>query len=256
MIVLLMVLTGLLIGSFLNVVAIRVLRKESIAFPPSHCVKCNHRLHAKDLVPVFSYLWLRGRCRYCREPISIRYPVGELATGGLFSVAFLVIGLDNELLAALFFISILLVITQTDLEARLIPNVIVITGLVGASVIRICIHPYPLWNHFVALFVGSGILLVLGVIGEKLLKREAVGGGDVKLYAFIGVMLGIPLTLFSLFAASVFGLLYYLLLAILNKKTLHRYMEIPFGPFIAAGALFAYFFGQSILDWYFSSFLS
>jgi leader peptidase (prepilin peptidase)/N-methyltransferase len=230
---------GLLIGSFLNVVAIRLLKKESISFPPSHCVKCNHQLHSKDLIPVLSYMWLRGKCRYCRVPISIRYPAGELVTGLLYALAYLVIGYEKELLAALFLTSILIVITQTDLVEMLIPNKIVLVGIVGALFIRLWVHPLPLYDYLIASVAGSGALLTVGLIFSWLMKKEALGGGDVKLYVFIGLILGIKLTLLSIFIASVIGT---------NKQLVHR--EIPFGPYIAVGSLIVYYAGNSLLDWY------
>src|SRR5690606_6510572 len=126
----------------------------------------------------------------------------------LFTIAYLVIGFEKELLVALLFISILVIITQTDIEAMIIPNSIVFTGIIGAVLIRVWIHPYPLWDHIVAFFVGSGILLLLGWTFQKLLKKEAMGGGDIKLYAFIGLVLGIQLTILSLLLASVIGFIF------------------------------------------------
>jgi leader peptidase (prepilin peptidase) / N-methyltransferase len=239
---------GLIIGSFLNVVAIRVLKKESIAYPPSHCVHCNHQLKPWDMVPVFSYLFLRGKCRYCRQPISIRYPLGEMATALLFVAAYWVIGFNLELIVALFFISILVVITQTDLQAMRIPNAVVVVAVAGAIGLRLWIHPLPLWDYLSAMFVGSGLLLAIGLVSGWILKRETMGAGDVKLYVFIGLILGIKLTVFSLFAASVIGLIIGLVQRMRGRH--EKYAEVPFGPSIALGSLFVYFFGEHILDWY------
>ncbi|MFD0671631.1 prepilin peptidase [Cohnella sp. GCM10027633] len=247
-------LLGLLIGSFLNVVAIRVLKGESIAFPPSHCAKCNHALKPLDLVPVLSYVFLRGRCRYCKERISSRYPAGELAAGALFSLAYAVVGWQPELLVALWLTSIFIVITQTDLQSMRIPNAIVAVGLIGAVALRLWTHPLPLWNYAVALFVGSGILFLIGFVAGAILKREAMGGGDVKLYVFIGLMLGIKLTLLSVFAASVLGLVYSWGSRIAGNK--EKYAVIPFGPFIALGALIVYYWGDQAIDWYLDLFLT
>lgn len=236
-------LLGLLIGSFLNVVAIRVLRRESIAFPPSHCMACGHRLGAADLVPVLSYVALGGRCRYCRAPISRRYPAGELATGLLYALSFLAVGWRPELVASLLLASLLVVVTQTDLESRLIPDVVVLAGLAGAAAVRIWTRGEPWWSYAGGFFLGSGILLLLGVAAEKLLKREAIGGGDIKLYAFIGLLLGLKLTALSLFAASLAGLVYGLIVR-------NRGGELPFGPFIAIGTLAAYWWGDALWGWY------
>ncbi|KIL36245.1 hypothetical protein SD71_09315 [Cohnella kolymensis] len=239
---------GLFIGSFLNVVAIRVLKKESIAYPPSHCVHCNHQLKPLDLVPVFSYLFLRGKCRYCKEPISIRYPLGEMATALLFMATYWVIGFKLELIVALFFICILVVITQTDLQEMRIPNAVVATGVVGALGLRLWIHPLPLWDYLTGMLVGSGILFTIGIVSGWILKRETMGAGDVKLYVFIGLILGIKLTVFSLFAASVIGLVIGLFQRVQGKQD--KYAEVPFGPSIALGSLFVYFFGEHVLNWY------
>lgn len=239
---------GLLIGSFLNVVAIRVLKRESIAYPPSHCVHCNHRLHAKDLAPVFSYVWLKGRCRYCRERISGRYPAGEMAAGLLFVLAYAVVGWRAELIVALFFISILIVVTQTDLEAMRIPNAVVIAGVIGGLALRLWTHPLPLWQHFAGMLAGSGLLLLIGMVGSWILKRETMGGGDIKLYLFIGLVLGLKLAIFSLFAASVVGLIVGLVQRSRGRQG--KYAEMPFGPSIAAGALFVYLWGETVLSWY------
>lgn len=239
---------GLLIGSFLNVVAIRVLKNESISFPPSHCVNCNHQLSSKDLIPVLSYMWLRGKCRYCSETISIRYPVGELGTGIGFAIAYLAMGYNKELIAALWLTSILVIIIQTDLAEMLIPNKIVLLGIAGAVLIRLWVHPLPLWDYLIASISGSGALLLIGLVFGWLLKKEALGAGDIKLYVFIGLILGIKLTFLSIFMASVMGTLFGLIQIVLKKKTAQK--EIPFGPYIAVGSLIVYYLGNPLLDWY------
>ncbi|MFC5528549.1 prepilin peptidase [Cohnella yongneupensis] len=249
----LLFLSGLLIGSFLNVVAIRVLAGQSIAYPPSRCAKCEHTLGSLDLVPVFSYLFLRGLCRYCKDPISARYPIGELATGILFAITYLILGLQRELAVALFVTCILIVITQTDLQSLRIPNAVVAVGIAGAALLRLWSHPLPLWNYFAAMFVGSGILFLIGVITGHLLKKETMGGGDVKLYAFIGIALGIKLTLLSLFAASVCGLVFSWARTLAGQR--ERDAVIPFGPFIALGALIVYYYGDQVIAWYVDRFL-
>lgn len=241
---------GLVIGSFLNVVGLRVLKRESVVFPPSHCVSCNHRLKAIDLVPVFSYLFLRGRCRYCGTRISPVYPLGEAATAIGWVVAGLVLGPTTELIAALLLVSILVVISITDIREMLIPNAITFPAAAAALVLRIFIHPEPIWTYAVGAIAGSGALLLISWAGAVLFKKESMGGGDVKLYVFIGLILGFKLTLFSIFAASVFAIAFSALLH--YEKTFKRKEPIAFGPYIAIGGYVSYLWGNVILDWYWS----
>jgi len=215
-------LLGCIIGSFLNEAAIRVLKKESIVTVRS-------------------------------KPVSLRYLFGELCTGLLFALVYAVIGIEPELFVGLWLICILVNITQTDLEQMIIPNSIVITGLIGAIGLRAWVHPHSYWNYFIAMFVGSGILLLLGWSFEKLVKREAMGGGDIKLYTFIGILLGIQLTLLSLFVASILGLLYGFIQFIRKQSMMQR--EIPFGPFIAGGSILVYLWGEDWLNWYLNVFI-
>jgi leader peptidase (prepilin peptidase)/N-methyltransferase len=239
---------GLLIGSFLNVVAIRVLKKESIVFPPSHCVNCNHRLGPLDLFPVLSYLFLRGKCRYCKNPISPVYPAGELATGLLYALFAYQLGFHSELIVGLFFVSILVVITITDLREMLIPNRIIFFAMAVGAVLRLFVHTLPVWNYLAALVMGLGILFAITWISSALLKKEGMGGGDLKLFAFIGLILGIKLTLLAIFMSSLLGTVFGLYLIIAGKY--HRNQYMAFGPFIAAGSILVYLWGNEIIQWY------
>jgi leader peptidase (prepilin peptidase) / N-methyltransferase len=239
---------GLLIGSFLNVVAIRVLKKESIVFPPSHCVDCNHKLGPLDLVPVLSYLFLCSKCRYCKSPISLIYPAGELATGILFALFTYQLGLQSELIAGLFFVSILVVITITDLREMLIPNRIIFFAMAVGAGLRLFAHTLPIWNYLSAFVVGIGILYLIARISSALLKKEGIGGGDLKLFAFIGLILGIKLTLLAIFISSLLGTIFGLCLIIIGKYDKNRYL--PFGPFIAAGSMITYLWGNHLVKWY------
>ncbi|KIL42548.1 hypothetical protein SD70_00715 [Gordoniibacillus kamchatkensis] len=241
---------GLAIGSFLNVVAIRIPQGQSIVRPPSRCPHCEHRLGPADLIPVASYLFLRGKCRYCRAPVSPMYAAGEAAAGALFAVTAWKLGFSPELAVGLLFVSILLVITLTDLSRMIIPDKVVFFGMAAAFVLRLFIHPLPLWNYALAFFAGSGLLLMIGLLGTAVLRKESMGGGDVKLFAFIGLVLGVKLTLLSVFAASLFGTLFGVIQ--LARGRFRRNEPIPFGPFIAAGAFCAYFWGDRILDLYFA----
>jgi leader peptidase (prepilin peptidase)/N-methyltransferase len=239
---------GLLIGSFLNVVAIRVLKKESVVFPPSHCVDCNHKLGPLDLVPVLSYLFLIGKCRYCKSPISMIYPAGELATGILFALFTYQLGFHSELIAGLFLVSILVVITITDLREMLIPNRIIFFAMAVGVGLRLFVHTLPVWNYLAAFVMGIGILYAIAWISSVLLKKEGIGGGDLKLFAFIGLILGIKLTLLAIFMSSLLGTIFGLYLITVGKYNRNRYL--PFGPFIAGGSMITYLWGNQIVQWY------
>jgi leader peptidase (prepilin peptidase)/N-methyltransferase len=242
------VLVGLFIGSFLNVVAIRMLNHTSIAFPPSHCMNCNHRLKLLDLIPVFSYLFLRGKCRYCKQGFSFSYPTGEAITGLMFGLVTWQIGWNPELLVGLFFISILIVVVQTDLRSMLIPNTLVFFGIVGAILLRFFHHPLPWWNYVAAAFIGSGLLLLIAIV-----SKGGMGGGDIKLFVFIGIILGIKLTLFTLFVSSLLGTLFGIYQIIRGK--FQRGKHIPFGPFIAMGSILVYLWGDRLIQWYLELYL-
>ncbi|HZG56051.1 A24 family peptidase [Paenibacillus sp.] len=235
---------GLLVGSFLNVVAIRVLKKESIVFPPSHCVHCRHRLRAYDLVPVVSYLALRGRCRDCRGRISPVYPVGEAATAALYAwVGWHYGPLDLEWVAGLLLVSILVVITHTDLKSMLIPDAVVFPALGLAVLLRAFLHPQPLWSYAAAAAAGFGLLYALAVV-----SKGGMGGGDIKLYLFIGALCGLQATFLSLFAASALGAAYGI--AVRGLGRLQPKQAIPFGPFIAVGAFLSFLYGEAWVDGY------
>ncbi|HEY0828861.1 MAG TPA: prepilin peptidase [Bacilli bacterium] len=251
--IVLIALFGLFIGSFLNVVAIRTLKKESLSLPPSHCMHCNHRLGPLDLVPVLSYLLLRGKCRYCRAEISPAYAIWETTTALLFGLLAWQLGPTTELIVALFFASILVVIVQTDFREMIIPDRVVYFAMAVGFLLRIIIHPLPLWNHLSAFLIGGGSLFLIAIVGSAIFKKDAMGGGDIKLLAFVGLILGIQLTLLTIFLASLIGTLYGLLLIVLRRYNRNKY--IPFGPFIAAGSLIAYLWGDSWIEWYVNCFL-
>ena len=234
---------GLLIGSFLNVCIWRLPREESIIRPGSHCPACSTVLGARDLVPVLSWLFLRGKCRFCGEKISARYPSVELLTGGLFLACYLHYGLTPELVAALVFSSFMVAITFIDLDHQ-----IILDGML--ALLAICGLGLQLWtgsvgwvSMLIGAFVGGGLLLLLAI-----LSRGGMGGGDVKFAAALGFWLGWPGILLGLFLGFVLGGLISLLLLVTGLRG--RKDFIPFGPFIAIGAWIALLYGRRILDWY------
>lgn len=234
---------GLMVGSFLNVAAIRIPRGESVAFPPSRCMHCGHRLHAIDLIPVLSYLMLRGRCRYCRGRISPAYPAGEMAAAAAYAVTAWRVGPDAELAAGLVLASVLIASAHSDLRTMLIPDKIVFSGLVAGIAARLLSHPLPWWEYALGAVLGGGLMFLLAAV-----SRGGMGGGDIKLWTFIGLMLGVRLTLAAVFAAGLLGSLYGAGLMMAGKY--RRRMQVPFAPFIAAGTLPVYWFGEQWIGWY------
>jgi leader peptidase (prepilin peptidase)/N-methyltransferase len=240
---------GLAVGSFLNVAAIRIPQGRSILHPPSQCDNCRHRLGPTDLVPVFSFLWRRGRCHYCGSKFSPQYAIVETITAvayGLFAWHY---GLTGELAVAMLLVSVLIVITLTDLRHLIIPNKVVFFGIMAALALRLFTNPLPFWNYLAAFAVGGGLLYSLAAFSHYVLKKEGVGGGDIKLFAFLGLVLGTKLTIMTLFLASLIGLIAGLIRLRIQPE---GNRVIPFGPFIAIGSLISYVWGDRLLIWYMS----
>lgn len=238
---------GLVFGSFYNVVGLRVPKKESIVTPPSHCVSCNRRLIAIDLVPVFSYIFLRGKCRTCGAKVSPIYAIMELVTGILFAFAMWKIGLTWELAVALLFISLLVIINVSDIAYMLIPDKILLFFLPFLIIGRILSPLEPWWDSLVGAAIGFSILLLIAVI-----SKGGMGGGDIKLFLLIGLVLGTIDTLLTLFLASFIGMIIGLIVLKISGKG--RKTPVPFGPSIAIAAIIVYFYGEQIIDAYFNLF--
>ncbi|AOV07603.1 prepilin peptidase [Sporosarcina ureilytica] len=234
---------GIVFGSFFNVVGLRVPKKESIVLPSSQCTVCHRTLRAIDLIPIFSYLFLRGKCRGCQTKISPVYPLMEFITGILFALAYGMLGFSLELIVALLFISLLVIITVSDIAYMLIPNKILFPFAIVLVILRIIVPLSPWWSSIVGAIVGFGVLFVIA-----LLSKGGMGGGDVKLFFVIGLVLGPIQTLLTLFLASLIGT--FVGLIILKKTRKGRKTPIPFGPSIAVAALIVYFWGALIVDWY------
>jgi leader peptidase (prepilin peptidase) / N-methyltransferase len=242
---LLILILGLIIGSFLNVCIYRIQREESIVFPPSHCTSCGYNLKAVDLIPVISYIFLRGRCRKCREKISIRYPVVELINGIMYLVLFLKFGLSYNFLFSAIFFSLLFVISLVDLESKEIYLSTIIFGVIIAVL-------YILMSHFI---FGTNIVnnLLGGVIGYGIIMlvvilTRGMGEGDAEIAGICGLFLGIKGILLALFIAIITGGIVgsiILLLKLKGKKS-----EIAFGPYIALGTIISILYGTEIIGFY------
>lgn len=234
---------GLVFGSFYNVVGLRIPKKESIVTPPSHCVSCNRRLSAIDLIPVLSYVFLRGKCRTCGAKVSPIYAITELATGVLFAFAMWRFGITWELAVALLFISLLVIINVSDIAYMLIPNKILLFFLPLLIVGRILSPLTPWWDSIVGAAVGFLLLLLIAVV-----SKGGMGGGDIKLFLLIGLVLGTFNTLLTLFLASVIGMIAGMI--VLKVKRKGRKTPVPFGPSIALSAIIVYFYGDEIIGAY------
>lgn len=234
---------GLVFGSFFNVVGLRVPKGESIVRPPSHCTVCDRNLTVKDLVPVFSYVFLKGKCRGCGTKIHWVYPVMELATGLLFAFAYYQLGFALELVVALLFISLLVIITVSDIAYMLIPDKILLFFLIPLIVLRVFEPLSPWWDSIVGAVVGFGVLFLIAIV-----SKGGMGGGDIKLFFVIGLVLGWVPTLLTLFLASIIGTVIGVIS--LRRTKQGRKTPIPFGPSIAIAAIIAYFYGESLVDWY------
>ncbi|SOC38249.1 prepilin peptidase [Ureibacillus acetophenoni] len=234
---------GMVFGSFFNVVGLRVPLKMSISYPSSHCTNCMHRLSALDLIPIFSYIFLKGKCRYCGQKVSPIYMVTEILTGILFAFAYWQLGFTPELIVALLFISLLAIIVVSDIAYMIIPDKVLLFFLPLLALGRIIAPSDPWWDSLLGPVVGFTVLFLVA-----LLSKGGMGGGDIKLFFLIGLALGTIGTLVTLFFASVIGMI--VGIVILKVRGQDRKQPIPFGPSIALAAIIVYFYGDRIIDWY------
>ena len=220
-------------GSFYNVVGYRLPKGESLIHPPSHCPKCNHLLKYYELIPIISFLLQGGKCRECKKKIPWFYPIFETCCGILFALAYLSFGFNYELVIALIFISMNIIVVLSDYRYMIIPDeVLIFFGII----ILICIYSFfGFTKAYMSVLSGIyafGIMFLIKLFGDFLFKKESMGGGDIKLMFIFGLVLGWKEAILSIFIGSFIGLP--ISLYILNKKKSHI---IPFGPFLSSGAL-------------------
>jgi leader peptidase (prepilin peptidase)/N-methyltransferase len=240
-------LIGISFGSFLNVVADRVPQRKSIVFPPSHCFNCDHVLEARDLIPVISYLVLKGRCRYCSAGIPVRSMLVELITGLLFVLAWAVIGLQGQLPVVLLYICMLIVLSITDLESGFLPGIIIYPSIgivLIITLVKILAGLSPdIIGAGIGFIAGFGFFFLIWCIAW-LIKKVVIGFGDVLMGGLIGLMVGFPLVAAAIYVAVLMGGLTVILMVILKLWKLNQ--PIPFALFLAAGAVVTLLWGREI----------
>jgi len=245
---------GLIIGSFLNVCIYRIPRGMSVVSPSSSCTTCGTPVRFYDNIPILSYVLLRGKCRACGGPFSIRYPVVEFVAGLLTLCTWIYFGFSLKMFASVLLVYLLIPVVFIDFEYHIIPNSIIIVGLAGGFVFQLTgklTGTYMGWLDFLGGgLIGSGFLVFAALLGKFLFRKESMGMGDIKLGLVLGLFLGVRDVLVSLFLAFLFA-------AVLGGGYLLIRREkpagiIPFGPYLALGSLAGLYFGRDIAQAYFN----
>ncbi len=241
---------GLCVGSFLNVCIYRIPEHQSIVVVPSHCMTCNKKLHWYELIPLFSWLFLRGKCSGCKAKISAQYPLIETANAVIWLIVVLVKGFSPDMFLYCVLLSALLVIAIIDYRTREIPNGLVAFCLVVAvihALINIFAYKNTWQDHVLGAVVLGGIFFLILFISEG----KAMGGGDVKLMFACGLFLGLKSGIFAVFVACLLGSVIHIAL----MKIKHIGRELAFGPYLAAGYAIAALWGTEFIKWYLESFI-
>ena len=236
---------GAVIGSFLNVCIVRLPADQSVVSPPSRCPRCGKPVEWRDNIPILSWILLGGKCRGCREPISILYPLVELATAVLWGIMAWRYGLSLDALKGALFGSLLLGIALTDAREYIIPNEFTYGGLAIGLILSAAGGLSAVLAALAGAVVGFGILWLVGVAGRWAFKEEAMGGGDIKMMAMVGSFVGWQGVLLTIFLGALAGTAIFLPLTLIGKKKL-----VPFGVFLAIGAAVTFVVGPAIIDWY------
>jgi len=238
---------GLIMGSFLNAWAWRLAHDESIMRGRSHCTACGAQIRAYDNIPVVSWLVLRGRCRDCGAPISWRYPAGEAATAALYAAVAASVGLDWLLLPYLVFVSAMVLVTQVDLEIQIIPDVVILPTAAVGLVLMILVGDGAWWEWPVAGIGAALFLFAIAWLYERIRGIEGMGLGDVKMALCMGIYLGaavVPALFIGFVSGAIVGV------TVMAATGKDAKTAVPFGPFLAAGAVLSLFVGDALIDAY------
>ncbi len=239
---------GAIVGSFLNVCISRLPKEESIVRPGSHCPKCKTPIQYYDNIPLLSYLLLGGKCRHCKAPISIQYPIVEAITALSSFFLFITFGVSLSFFYYFSFVAALIVITVIDLYHQIIPDVISLPGIVIGLLGSLVIPKITFWSSLIGALSGGGSLFLVATVYQWLFKREGMGGGDVKLLAMIGAFLGWKAVILTIFLSSFIGSIIGITVMLIKGKDF-KY-AIPFGPFLALGAVISLFWGENLISLY------
>jgi leader peptidase (prepilin peptidase)/N-methyltransferase len=236
---------GAVIGSFLNVCILRWPEEQSVVRPPSRCPRCGAGLKPWDNIPVLSWILLRARCRNCGEPISVMYPLVELATAAIWVVMAWRYGLSLEALRGAVFGTILLGIAMTDARKYIIPDEFSVGGLLIGLLFSVAGGLPGLGSAVLGAAVGFGVLWLVGTLGTWLFRKDAMGGGDIKMMAMVGAFLGWQGVLLTIFLGALLGTLIFVPITLVKRDKL-----VPFGIFLALGAAATYAAGPALIAWY------
>jgi leader peptidase (prepilin peptidase) / N-methyltransferase len=234
---------GLIIGSFCNVVIYRLPQGKSIITPGSGCRSCTAPIHPWDNIPLLSYLLLRGRCRACKEPISLRYPSVELVSGVLYVLLWFKLGFSIPFAVCAALISTLLTVALIDYDHKIIPNTITLPGIVIGFGLSLWALPITPLASLLGILIGGTFFYLIALV-----SKGGMGGGDIKLIAMIGAFLGWQGALFTIFSGALLGSLMGVTLMLLGKKG--RKDKVPFGPFLSCGAILFMLSGDDLIQWY------
>lgn len=239
---------GCCIGSFLNVCIYRIPEHISIVTPRSFCPNCKRQIKTKDNIPILSYILLRGRCRYCKEYISVQYPIVEGITGMMLVILFYQFGMSKYFgIYSLLFVA-LVVVFAVDIKTMIIPDRITIPGVIVGIIFSLVLRHIPVKDSLFGILGGAGFFIVVAVLGRLIYKKDVMGFGDVKLAGMLGSFLGWRSLIVTIFLSLLLGSIFGILFCLITKRSLKTI--IPFGPFLSVSAMLTIFFRERFLGLY------